>query len=175
MEESYWVPGEGGPCTRIVPSALRRSASVRKHLPPTGMIGRLRGASQLRIPQAASQGESAVRRCRSEWRLRQRRSRWATTLSRAQLPLGGDTLGHGRNGALAEARRWSWTVNRRSRPSPAVEGLRQVWKDLLQWLSRLRVNQATLQVAAQAAPAVVDPRGYPSNGKNGEGNGAAQR
>ncbi len=34
------------------------------------------------------------------------------------------------------------------------------------------VDQATLQVAAQAAPAVVD-HGYPSNGKNGKSNGAA--
>ncbi len=34
------------------------------------------------------------------------------------------------------------------------------------------VDQATLQVAAQAAPAVVE-HNYPSNGKNGNGNGSA--
>ena len=34
------------------------------------------------------------------------------------------------------------------------------------------VNQATLQVVAQAAPAIVTHGAYPSNGKNGGGNGA---
>ena len=171
MEESYWVPGEGGHAS--VQSAAPAKRGVQEPTPdwndwqtpaapPTSDYRK--PPHNVRVPSDAAVQSGG----------------YGTAVA-----LGYDTQSSAApslaetHWATEEAAPWQSAKAMELDSEPAVETIAppltvcdKCGKTYSNGFHACVVDQATLQVAAQAAPAVVD-HGYPSNGKNGKGNGAA--
>jgi osmotically-inducible protein OsmY len=165
MEESYWVPGEGG---RTSPQRATQEPATGWNdwqspaAPPTSEYRK--PPHNVRVPSDAAVQSGGYG---------------------AAVALGYDTQSSAApalpetHWATEEAAPWQSAKAMDLDDEPAVGTIapplkvcEKCGKTYSNGFHACVVDQATLQVAAQAVPAVVD-HGYPANGKNGKGNGAA--
>ncbi len=170
MEESYWVPGEGGHAA--APPAVPAARATQEPAPDW---------NDWQTPQPPN----------SEYRKPPHNVRVPADAAvqsggyGTAVALGYDTQSSAApslaepHWAAEEAMPWQTAKAMDLAHEPAIETIapplkvcEKCGKTYSNGFHACVVDQATLQVAAQAAPAVVD-YGHPPNGKNGKSNGAA--
>jgi hypothetical protein len=165
MEESYWVPGEGGrpSAQRATPEPATGWNDWQTPAAPPGSEYR-KPPHNVRVPsdaavQSGGYGAGVALGYDTQ-------SSAAPTLAETHWPAEEAAPWQGATAMDLDDEAAVGTI------APPLKVCDKCGKTYSNGFHACVVDQATLQVAAQAAPAVVD-HGYPSNGKNGKSNGAA--